>query len=69
MYYDGRYKIVNYHGMEYGELYDHETDPDEFCNLWDKPEYALKKAELIKKNFDSAVMKNMDRSMHMINEY
>ena len=34
MYYDGRYKIVNYHGMEYGELYDHETDPEEFCNLW-----------------------------------
>ena len=27
MYYDGRYKIVNYHGMEYGELYDHETYP------------------------------------------
>ena len=22
MYYDGRYKIVNYHRMEYGELYD-----------------------------------------------
>ena len=69
MYFDGRYKIVNYHGKDYGELYDHETDPQEFHNLWDKPECAALKAELIKKNFDSAILKNMDYSMHRIYEY
>lgn len=30
-----RYKLVHYHGETYGELYDLETDPDEYCNLWD----------------------------------
>lgn len=69
MYYDGRYKIVNYHGKEFGELYDHQTDPQEFRNLWDDPDYAALKASLIQKNFDAAVMKNMDLSMNRINEY
>lgn len=69
MYYDGRYKIVNYHGREFGELYDHENDPDEFCNLWDDPAYVTLRARLVQKNFDSAVMKNMDLSMDRINEY
>lgn len=69
MYYDGRYKIVNYHGKDFGELYDHQTDPDEFCNLWDVPEYAELKAALIQRNFDSAILKNMDLSMNRINEY
>lgn len=69
MYYDGRYKIVNYHGKDFGELYDHQNDPNEFENLWDNPDYAQLKAELIIKNFDSAIMKNMDFSMNRINEY
>ena len=69
MYYDGRYKIVNYHGKDFGELYDHQTDPNEFRNLWDEPDHALLKAQLIKKNFDAAIMKNMDLSMNRINEY
>ena len=69
MRFDGRYKIVNYHNKEFGELYDLEHDPEEFVNLWDNPDYAVLKAELIKKNFDSAVMKNMDYSMNRINDY
>lgn len=69
MYYDGRYKIVNYHGKDFGELYDHQNDPNEFDNLWDNPDYSALKAELIKKNFDSAIMKNMDYSLNRINEY
>lgn len=69
MYFDGRYKIVNYHGKEFGELYDLEKDPNEFENLWDSPEYQNLKANLIKKNFDNAIMKNMDYSMNRINEY
>lgn len=66
MYFDGKYKIVNFHGKECGELYDLENDPSEFCNLWDDPEYKDLKAELIKKNFDNAVMRNMDYSMNRI---
>ena len=68
MYFDGRYKIVNYHGKEYGELYDLEKDPCEFENLWDVEEYGELRNELIKRNFDSAILKNMDFSMHLVNE-
>lgn len=66
MYYDGRYKLVTYHGKNYGELYDHETDPNEFCNLWHKPEYAVVKAELTLKSYDQTVLYNMDNSMHRL---
>ena len=69
MFFDGRYNIVNYHGKEYGELYDLEKDPCEFENLWDVEEYGELRNELIKKNFDSAILKNMDFSMHLVNEY
>lgn len=69
MFFNGRYKIVNYHGKEFGELYDLKTDPNEFENLWDDIRYAQLKAQLIKQNFDSAIMKNMDYSMNRINEY
>lgn len=55
MYYDGRYKLVVYHGEEVGELYDHEKDPDEFDNLWDRPDMLEKKLELMKKSFDASV--------------
>ena len=50
-------------------MYDLENDPCEFDNLWNKESYQVLKHELIKKNFDSAIMKNMDFSMHLINEY
>ena len=69
MYYDGRYKIVNYHGKDFGELYDHQEDPNEFRNLWDDPDHALLRAKLTQRNFDAAIMKNMDLSMNRINEY
>ena len=66
MYYNGRYKLVIYHGKEFGELYDHETDPNEFHNLWDKPEYETFKTELVRKSFDHTVLCNMDNSMHRV---
>lgn len=34
MVFDGRYKSVIYHGHKVGEIFDHETDPGEFDNLW-----------------------------------
>ena len=66
MYFDGRYKLVNFHGKDCGELYDLKEDPEDFVNLWDHPEYRDLKMDLIKKNFDSAIMKNMDYSMNRI---
>ena len=34
MYYDGRFKLSVYHGIQFGELYDMENDPQEQHNLW-----------------------------------
>ncbi|MDL2229451.1 sulfatase-like hydrolase/transferase [Treponema sp. OttesenSCG-928-L16] len=65
MCFDGRYKIVNYHGKETGELYDFETDPHEFENLWDDENYGEIKTALTRKNFDNALLCSMDFSMGM----
>ncbi len=56
MYRDRRCKLVNYHGNDYGELYDLEEDPGEFRNLWDDPEQQSLKHKLIKKSFDATVV-------------
>jgi len=56
MYFDGRYKLNAYHNHDLGELYDLETDPGEFDNLWDNRDHLEMKAKLLKKSFDSAMM-------------
>jgi arylsulfatase A-like enzyme len=38
--YRPKWRMSYYPGKEYGELYDHESDPDEFVNRWRDP--ALK---------------------------
>lgn len=53
MYFDGRYKIVVYHGKNVGEIYDLKNDPGEFNNLWDKEEYRELKSDLLLKHFDA----------------
>ncbi|MBU2937752.1 MULTISPECIES: sulfatase family protein [Pacificibacter] len=55
MYFDGRYKLTVFHGQDIGELYDHETDPDEFDNKWDDPAYQALKSELVLANFAQTV--------------
>ena len=47
------HKIVNYHGLEIGELFDLETDPEEHHNLWDDPEFAELRFRLMQRNFDA----------------
>ncbi len=48
-----RYKLVNYHGFEHGELFDLETDPWEFKNLWHDPAFAALRFRLMQQNFDA----------------
>ena len=56
MYRAGRYKLINYHGSEYGELYDLENDPDEFDNLWEQPGCRDLRQEMTRASFDATVV-------------
>lgn len=53
MYFDGRYKSIVYHGHNVGEIYDHESDPGEFNNLWYEPGQRVLKESLLIKHFDA----------------
>jgi arylsulfatase A-like enzyme len=44
-----RYKITVYYNRDYGELFDLRDDPGEVRNLWNSPEHAKLKAELLLK--------------------
>jgi len=64
MYFDGRFKLVVYHGCDYGELYDLVKDPNEYDNMWDNVEYRSVKFELIKRSFDHAILCNRDNKLN-----
>jgi arylsulfatase len=68
MIYDGRHKLVVYHGHEVGELYDLNQDPQEFHNLWDCSAHAAVRWELNKTSFD-AVMLATDPGQPRIGAY
>ena len=55
MYRERRWKLIVYHGLGVGELYDMEADPDEFTSLWDSPEHQQVKAELLLKSYDATM--------------
>ncbi len=65
MYYDGRYKLIVYHGHDLGELYDLVNDPGEFENLWDNPSYVEQKLALMQRSFDASMLA-MDRGPRRI---
>lgn len=44
---DARYRLSMFDGVAWGELYDLETDPGEFINLWDDPAHTTQRAALI----------------------
>ena len=56
MYFDGRYKLIVYHNHDMGELYDLETDPGEFEDLWDSAAHQGLKLELLGRSFDAAML-------------
>ncbi|MBC7235930.1 MAG: sulfatase-like hydrolase/transferase [Chloroflexi bacterium] len=56
MIFDGRYKLVLYHGHEVGELYDLAADPHEFYNLWDEPDLERMRCRLMKQIFDAVML-------------
>ena len=56
MIFDGRFKMIVYHGHNIGELYDLQEDPNEFTNLWDDPDTASIKMALMKTNFDAEML-------------
>lgn len=51
-----RYKLVHYHGVPSGELFDLERDPDEFQNLWDDPKHLALRADLSNQLFDAVML-------------
>lgn len=60
MYRERRYKLVVYHGHNLGELYDLETDPWEFDNLWEHPDCQTLKCDLLHKSFDATMLLTVD---------
>ncbi len=55
MYRDSRYKLVVYHSIGEGELFDLEQDPWEHRNLWESTEHESIRNELVLKSFNSHV--------------
>ncbi len=68
MIFDGRYKLVVYHGHKLGELYDLHEDSHEFHNLWDSADKAALKHDLIKRCFDAAML-NSDPGPQRVGRY
>ena len=68
MYFDGQYKMAIYHGHDLGELYDLHTDPGEFYNLWDGPEYKDLKLKLLRQHID-AIAVTSSAGIKRIKEY
>lgn len=51
-----RWKLIYWGGQDYGELYDLREDPLETTNLWNDPESAAVKADLIHEMLDELVV-------------
>lgn len=68
MYFDGRYKHILYQGTGLGELYDLESDPDEFDNLFDDPAQAVLRLELMHKHCD-ALLASSDAGIERVSIY
>ena len=52
---ENRYKITVYRNQPYGELFDLQDDPEERRNLWDNPDFADVKNQMMRKMVDAAL--------------
>ncbi len=68
MYRDERWKLVTYHGLEYGELYDLDHDPDEFENLWESNAAHEVKQKLMRASFNVSI-RAIDTGPELIGRY
>lgn len=68
MVFDGRYKHILYQGTGLGELYDLETDPGEFDNLFDDPAHLQLRLELMHKHCD-ALLASSDAGVERVAIY
>lgn len=50
-----RFELTVYRDQEYGELFDLQNDPGERCNLWDEPESAGIRAEMLRRSLNAEV--------------
>ncbi|WP_182865325.1 sulfatase family protein [Rhodopirellula sp. JC639] len=66
MYRTPRYKLCLYHDKGLGELYDLQTDPWEFNDLWDDPVHQSIKHSLIHDAFDAHVVLTTDMGSRRI---
>jgi arylsulfatase A-like enzyme len=55
-----QYKLCVYHGKGVGELFDLDQDPWEHNNLWDSPDHADIKNQLLAESFDAHVLLTTD---------
>lgn len=53
MTFDGRHKLISYHGHNLFELFDLENDPGEFDNLWSVPDYRGERWEIYRRQNDA----------------
>jgi len=68
MTFDGRYKMVIYHRHNLGELFDLAEDPNEFDDLWSRPEYQSLKLAVIQRHVD-AVMATISPGPPRVTQY
>jgi len=66
-YISDRYKITVYRDHDYGELFDLHNDPEERMNLWDDPNCAAIRAEMLLKSLNSEITREPMRLPRIAN--
>ncbi len=59
-----RWKLVHFLGSEEGQLFDLESDPGEQANLWDAPEHAAVKEQLLRVMLEWRVRSGVETASH-----